>query len=350
MQELEIELILAILSSFFIVLFTTPVFIKIAYIKKLFDVPGEDRKLHKNIIPSMGGIMIFAGIIFSFTLFFPADQVHDFKYLIPCAIVLFFVGVKDDIIGTAPVKKLIAHLIVAFIMVLMADIRLTSLHGLFGVRAIPLEASVFLSVFTYIVIVNAFNLIDGVDGLAGGVGFLASIAFGIWFYLVGDEVYGVLAFSVAGAILGFLRYNFHPAKIFMGDSGSLLIGFLVAVMAIELVEYDKSELPERVLIISKPLLAMSILVIPLLDTFRIFVYRAAKGMSPFRADKNHIHHKLLQLGLGHRGTVITLLSFNIIFIAVAFSVRNFDPNFGFLVMSAVCLLALLILHFIKPKK
>jgi UDP-N-acetylmuramyl pentapeptide phosphotransferase/UDP-N-acetylglucosamine-1-phosphate transferase len=350
MITFELELILTILTSFFIVLFATPVFIKIAYIKKLFDVPGEDRKLHKNIIPSMGGIMIFAGVMFSFTLFFPADQVHDFKYLIPCAIVLFFVGVKDDIIGTAPVKKLIAHLIVAFIMVLMADIRLSSLHGLLGVREIPYAASVLLSVFTYIVIVNAFNLIDGVDGLAGGVGFLVSIAFGIWFYLSGDEVYGVLAFSLAGAILGFLRYNFNPAKIFMGDSGSLLIGFLIAVMAIELVEYDKSILPERVLIVSKPLLAMTILVIPLLDTARIFIYRAAKGMSPFRADKNHIHHKLMFLGFGHRGTVVILLSFNIVFIAILFAIRNLDPNIGFVIMSAVSLLALIILHFLKPRK
>jgi UDP-N-acetylmuramyl pentapeptide phosphotransferase/UDP-N-acetylglucosamine-1-phosphate transferase len=312
-------------------------------------VPGEERKLHKNIIPSMGGIMIFAATIFTFTLFFPADEVHHFKYLIPCTIVLFFVGVKDDIIGTAPVKKLIAHLIVAFIMVLMADIRLTSLHGLFGVREIPFEASVFLSVFTYIVVVNAFNLIDGVDGLAGGVGFLTSICFGIWFYLIGDVVYGILAFSLAGAILGFLRYNFYPAKIFMGDSGSLMIGFLIAVMAIELIEYDKNLLPEQMQTISKPLLAMAILVIPLLDTARIFIYRAAKGMSPFKADSNHIHHKMMKLGFGHRKTVYTLLIFNILFIALLFGIKGLDPNLGFAIMCAVCLLALLALHFVKAK-
>ncbi|MEQ9064037.1 MAG: MraY family glycosyltransferase [Vicingaceae bacterium] len=347
---LEITLILCAFGSFFMVLFTTPVFIKIAYIKKLFDVPGEERKLHKNIIPSMGGIMIFAATIFTFTLFFPKDQVHDFKYLIPCTIVLFFVGVKDDIIGTAPVKKLIAHLIVAFIMVLMADIRLTSLHGLFGVRDIPLEASVFLSVFTYIVIVNAFNLIDGVDGLAGGVGLLASLAFGTWFYLVGDEVYAVLAFSLAGSIAGFLRYNFQPARIFMGDSGSLMIGFLIAVMAIELVEYDKSLLPKAMLEISKPILAMTILVIPLLDTVRIFIYRAAKGVSPFKADSNHIHHKLMRLGFSHRKTVITLLTFNIGFIAIGVLVKGLDPNISFGIQTGVCLIALLVLHIVKPKK
>lgn len=347
--DMEIILIMAILSSFFIVLFTTPVFIKIAYIKKLFDIPGEERKLHKNIIPSMGGIMIFAGAIFSFTLWFPADQVKDFKYLIPCAIVLFFVGVKDDIIGTAPVKKLIAHLIVAFIMVLMADIRLSSLHGLFGVREIPYQFSVLLSVFTYIVVVNAFNLIDGVDGLAGGVGFLTSIAFGVWFYLVGDQVYAVLAFSLAGAILGFLRYNFYPAKIFMGDSGSLLIGFLIAVMAIEMVEYEKSILPITVQVVSKPILAMAILVIPLLDTARIFIYRSAKGMSPFKADNNHIHHKLFQLGIGHRGTVITLLSFNFLFILLAVILKGMDPNMSFAILTSVCLAALFVLHFIRPR-
>ena len=220
---------------------------------------------------------------------------------------------------------------------------------MFGVREIPLEASVFLSVFTYIVIVNAFNLIDGVDGLAGGVGFTASIFFGIWFYLVGDVVYGVLAFSLAGAILGFLRYNFYPAKIFMGDSGSLMIGFLIAVMAIELVEYDKSLLPAGILTISKPLLAMTILVIPLLDTARIFIYRAAKGMSPFKADSNHIHHKMMKLGFGHRKTVITLLSFNVLFIALLISMRGLDPNLCFAILIAVCLVALLALHILKPK-
>lgn len=344
---LETILVLAILSSFFMVLFTTPVFIKIAFIKKLFDLPEEDRKLHKKITPSMGGIMIFAATVFCFTLWFPENEVHDFKYLLPCTIVLFFVGVKDDIIGTAPVKKLIAHLIVAFIMVLMADIRLTSLHGLFGMREIPYEASILLSVFTYIVIVNAFNLIDGVDGLAGGVGFLISVAFGAWFYLVGDKVFAVLALSLAGALLGFLRYNFYPARIFMGDSGSLFIGFLIAVMAIELVEYDKSLLPANILGVSKPILAMAILVVPLLDTARIFIYRAAKGVSPFKADKNHIHHRLLDFGLSQRSTVLVLYSFNILFIVLAVVLQDFGPNILFGILMTVCLVALLILHFLK---
>ena len=170
------------------------------------------------------------------------------------------------------------------------------------------------------------------------------------FYFVGDKVYGVLAFSVAGAMLGFLRYNFYPAKIFMGDSGSLLVGFLIAVMAIEMVEYDKSALPDQVVELSKPLLAMAILVIPLLDTARIFSYRAAKGVSPFKADSNHIHHKLINLGFGHRKTVYTLLTFNILFICLAVAIRRLDPNIGFAILTTVCLLSLLLLHFLKGKK
>jgi UDP-N-acetylmuramyl pentapeptide phosphotransferase/UDP-N-acetylglucosamine-1-phosphate transferase len=339
--------VLAIVTSFFIVLFTTPVFIKVAIMKRLFDVPGEKRKLHDRVIPSMGGVMIFGGTLFSFSLWYPTQAIGEYSYLIACILVLFFVGVKDDIIGTSAAKKLLAHVIVASIMVMMANIRLTSLHGLFGVREIPEWAGVFLSVFTIIVIVNAYNLIDGVDGLAGGVGFVTAISFGIWFYMVGNIVYGVLAFSLAGALLAFLRYNFAPAKIFMGDSGSLTIGFIIAILAIELVEYHKQVVPDRLDEISRPILAMGILVIPLLDTLRIFIYRAAKGQSPFRADSNHIHHRLLALGLNHRKTVLILCGFNILIIATAVLLQGVDPSISFIVLCAINVLALLVLHFIR---
>ena len=339
--------ILAIITSFFIVLFATPVFIKVAIMKRLFDEPGEDRKLHSRVIPSMGGVVIFGGTLFAFSLWYPLDAIGEYSYLIASLLVLFFVGVKDDIIGTSPAKKLVAHLSVAFIMVLMADIKLTSLHGLFNVREIPEWAAIILSVFTIIVIVNSINLIDGIDGLAGGVGFITSISFGIWFYMVGNIVYGVLAFSLAGALLAFLRYNYAPAKIFMGDSGSLTIGFIIAILAIELIEYDKEALPVKLTEVSKPLLAMAILVIPLLDTLRIFIYRAAKGHSPFRADNNHIHHRLLALGLDHRQTVLILCSFNILIIFFTILMKNLNPNITLSILTGINLLALLILHFIR---
>ncbi len=344
------ELILPILTSFIIVLLSTPSFIKIAHIKHLFDDPSEDRKIHTRRVPLMGGMMIFAGTLFSFLLWLPINEMGVIKYLVPSLLIMFFVGMKDDIIGTAPVKKLAAHLVVAFIMVLMAEVRLTSLHGLFGIKEIPDWAGIMLSVFTYIVIVNAFNLIDGVDGLAAGVGLIASTAFGFWFFYAGDWTYAVLSFSLAGGLLGFLRFNFSPAKIFMGDSGSLTIGFLIAVMAIELVEYEPQGLPKVIANISKPILAMSILVYPLTDTLRVFARRAIKGISPFTADRNHIHHRLIDLGLSHAQTVVVIYLFNLLIIGASVFAQQFHPTYAFFVIIAFVLIIIQIPFFIKTKE
>jgi UDP-GlcNAc:undecaprenyl-phosphate/decaprenyl-phosphate GlcNAc-1-phosphate transferase len=344
------ELILPILTSFMIVLLSTPSFITIAIKKHLFDDPSDDRKIHTKRVPLMGGMMIFAGTLFSFLLWLPVNEIGVIKYLVPSLLIMFFVGMKDDIIGTAPVKKLAAHLVVAFIMVLMANVKLTSLHGLFGVRDIPEWAGIMLSVFTYIVIINAFNLIDGVDGLAAGVGLIVSAVFGVWFYYAGDMVYAVLSFSLAGGLLGFLRFNFNPAKIFMGDSGSLTIGFLIAVLAIELIEYEAQDLPHVINDISKPILVMSILVYPLIDTIRVFTLRAIKGVSPFTADRNHIHHRLMDLGLGHKQTVVIIYIFNLLVIGASVLAQGYNPSYSFIVIMGSVLIIIQIPFLIKLKK
>jgi UDP-N-acetylmuramyl pentapeptide phosphotransferase/UDP-N-acetylglucosamine-1-phosphate transferase len=346
------ELILTTITSFIIVLLSIPSFILIAKKKHLFDDPSEDRKIHTKQVPSMGGMMIFGGTLFSFLLWIPINNIEVIKYLVPCLLIMFFVGMKDDIIGTSPAKKLAAHINVAFIMVFMANVKLTSLHGLFGIREIPEWAGIILSIFTYIVIVNAFNLIDGVDGLAAGVGLIASTVFGLWFYFAGDWTYAVLSFSLVGALLGFLRFNFNPAQIFMGDSGSLTIGFLIAVMAIGLVSNDTQDLPQIITNISKPILAMSILAYPLLDTIRVFILRAIKGVSPFSADRNHIHHRLIDIGLGHKQTVIIIYIFSLLMIGAAVCTQNFDPSYSFVVIliSALSFIQIPFLILQKRKK
>ena len=344
------ELILPVITSFMIVLLSTPSFIKIAELKHLFDDPSEDRKVHTRKVPLMGGMMIFAGTLFSFLLWLPTNEMGVIKYLVPSLLIMFFVGMKDDIIGTAPVKKLAAHLIVACIMVLMADVRLTSLHGLFGVREIPEWAGIMLSVFTFIVIINAFNLIDGVDGLAAGVGFIAATIFGLWFYYAGDMIYAVLSFALAGALLGFLRFNFNPAKIFMGDSGSLTIGFLFAVLAIEMIEYDAQGLPSIIKNISKPIFAMSIIVYPLIDTARVFTLRALKGVSPFTADRNHIHHRLIDLGMSHKQTAMTIYIFNFLIIIAAVMCQSFNHSYSFFIIISIVVIIIQIPFFISKKK
>jgi UDP-GlcNAc:undecaprenyl-phosphate/decaprenyl-phosphate GlcNAc-1-phosphate transferase len=330
-------ILLSFFTSFFIVLMVTPVLIKVAILKGLTDEPGDLRKLHTRRIPSIGGIIIFAGTLFAYSLWFPGFLPDNLKYVVAVGLLLFFVGVKDDIIGTAPVKKLAAHVIAGLILVLMADVRLTSLHGLFGIREIPEWAGIFLSLYVYIVIVNAFNLIDGVDGLASGVGVISSSAFGVWFIVAGDYDMATLSFALCGSLLGFLKYNFNPASIFLGDSGSLTIGFIFSLLAIKLVEFKTAYLPMELMNISKPIFALAVLVYPLMDTLRIFIYRIVRGTSPFAADKNHLHHRLLDIGLTAKQTVGVICLYNIVVIGVALMVEGTGTTLSFMLVAGVAI-------------
>jgi UDP-N-acetylmuramyl pentapeptide phosphotransferase/UDP-N-acetylglucosamine-1-phosphate transferase len=205
------------------------------------------------------------------------------------------------------------------------------------------------TIFVYIVIVNAINLIDGVDGLAGGVGLVSSIGFAYWFYLTGDAPLTLLALALGGSLLGFLVFNFNPARIFMGDSGSLLIGAVLCVLAIKLIEFPKDRMPEVVIGVSKPVVAMALLAYPLVDTLRIFTYRALQGRSPFSADKNHIHHKLMRLGLGHKKTVLVIYGYSIFMIALTLFMPKESPNISFLIVGAAAVIGPTVLFLIKDK-
>lgn len=357
------ELVLAFISSFFLVLLATPSLIKVAKLKHLVDEPGEARKVHKRSIPTIGGIMIFAGTIISYSLWFPSQgefqlgmnynllsALQEFKYLVAVMFILFFLGVKDDIIGVSPTKKLLIHIFVGLILVLMAEIRITSLHGLFSIYEVPDWMSIMFSLFVYIVIVNAINLIDGVDGLASGIGLIAGLAFAFWFYRTGDLPVALLACGLSGSLLGFLIFNFNPAKIFMGDSGSLIIGVVMFILAVKMVEHDLSRVPLAMKGVSRPVLAMAILSFPLIDTLRVFIYRAVQGRSPFSADKNHIHHHLMKLGLNHKQVVLVLYTFNIFIIVLTFLMPLHSPNQSLLIVGGTALILAQSVFFIKPKQ
>lgn len=352
-------LILVFITAFFVVLYATPPLIKVAILKRLFDEPGG-RKIHKRIVPTIGGIIIFAATLFSFSLWYKIDYgpfkdikdliainqyMTEFKLIVATSLVLFFVGIKDDIIGTAPIKKLVAHVLVGLILVLIGNIRVTGLYGILGVQELPYWGSVFLSLFTYIVVVNAFNLIDGVDGLAGGIGFIAACSFGTWFFMADDYVYASLSVALAGALLGFLVFNFSPAKIFMGDSGSLTIGLIICILSIKVLEYPAEKLHNELLFISKPVFVVATLMYPLTDTLRVFLIRAAKGTSPFSADRNHLHHKLIDCRLSHVKTVIWVYSFSILTIILALLSYYLEANIAMGVVALFTGLAVTILQF-----
>ena len=344
---------LGFLTSFFVVLLATPSLIKVAKLKHLVDEPSEDRKLHTRSIPTIGGITIFGAIIFSYALWFPDEFSYidktlvNFKAVIASLILLFFVGVKDDIIGTAPMKKLAAHFIVGFIIVIMADIRIESMHHIFGIYELGLWQSYIISIFTYIVIVNAYNLIDGLDGLAGGIGFISSISFGLLFAFSDNIPLALLSFVLSGSLLGFLIFNFSPARIFMGDSGSLIIGAIISILAINAINLPLSKLPSILDHISLPILVISILVYPLADTIRAFSLRAFNGVSPFTADKNHIHHKFIEIGFSHPKTVITLYIYSLVIIGFTVFIRIPNATLNLFLLIAVALSIVLIPIIIK---
>lgn len=342
------EIVLGFVTSFFVVLITTPSLIKVAKMKKLLDDPNEERKKHKRSTPTIGGIIIFAASIFAYALWFPSDNlsyfgsldqfsesVKVFKFLIAASILLFFVGVKDDIIGVAPMKKLVSHMIVGFILVVMADIRIMSMHGVFNIYELPFEISVALSVFTYVVVVNAINLIDGSDGLAAGTGFICSVFFGLWFYSTYQYDLSMMAFVLAGSLGGFLLFNFSPAKIFMGDSGSLFIGAFVFVMAMKCVETDPRLLGGWNDQASSVVFTLSVLAYPLVDTLRVFSLRILRGKSPFTPDRNHIHHQLIDSGYGHTFTALYLYLVVLLVPLISLGFRGLSPTVQFFSMFVI---------------
>jgi UDP-GlcNAc:undecaprenyl-phosphate GlcNAc-1-phosphate transferase len=202
--------------------------------------------------------------------------------------------------------------------------------------------------FTIVVITNSFNLIDGVDGLAGCLGLLTSAIFGFYFYKTGLVLYSLMAFSLSGSLVAFLIYNFSPAKIFMGDTGSLLIGLLNSIFVIKFISIADTPsfgFPLE----SAPAIGFSILIVPLFDTLRVVGIRIINRRSPFSPDRNHIHHFLLDLGLSHKMVTLTCLSANVIFIALAYFLRFSGTTMVILALSSVSIILVGIVYYSRPK-
>lgn len=310
-------------SSFLLALFVSmtsiPVIIRVARMKHLMDVPNI-RSVHEDGIPTLGGVAIFASLVFPVLLFSDFSKEVGMNYMIASMVLLFFSGVKDDILVISATKKLLMQVIASLIVIIFSDIRIKSFYGIFGLSEIPYFDSILFSLFVYIVIINAYNLIDGIDGLAGGIGVIISLTFGTWFYISGNIEMATLAISLAGALIGFLYFNFSKKhKIFMGDTGSLIVGFVIAIMAIKFIDLNSHYVHEYYAIRNAPTVAILILSIPLFDTLRMFTMRAIRGKSPFMADKNHLHHLLLRNRFSHFESSLILYVTNLLIISLAFT-------------------------------
>ena len=303
MDQQLLPLILAFSWAFLIAIFAVPSIIRVAHLKNILDRPNG-RTVHAELTPRLGGGAMFAGFMSALTIF--ADLNNGVQQLLAGCIMLFFIGLKDDLINISALKKFAVQILATGIVIFMADIRVTSFQGIFGVGELEVGTSYAFTFIVVIGITNAINLIDGLDGLAGTLVAIAASAFGVYFYKYGGPAFGnyaAVAFCLVGGILGFLRYNFRKATIFMGDTGSLLCGFILSVLAIQFIEMR--------VVPAAPSVALGILFIPLFDTIRVFMIRILKGSSPFVPDKNHIHHRLLNMGLSQTGTVLTLASINL---------------------------------------
>lgn len=340
------------LVSLLISAISIPVIIRVANLKNLTDDPDEFRKLHKTNTPTLGGIAIFAGALVSFSALYDLHGFNDLRFITPALVILFFAGVKDDLLVLAAGKKFLIQIGCAVLITYLGNLRITSLWGIMTFQDIPFWPGVFITVFLIIALINAFNLIDGINGLAGTLGLLASVYFGSWFAMNGFGSLTILSFSLAGALLGFLFFNYNRAKIFMGDTGSMAVGFIIAILAIRFIEANRLQITTlKYPIINAPAMAFAVLSIPLFDMIRVFLLRLSKKRSPFSADRNHIHHYFVDSGFSHAKSTGILFWINISCILIAMPLSQIRSAWGVLILftylSVLCWIGC---HYFKGRK
>ena len=341
----EYNILFAFLTSFIITYVAVPKVIFFADKFRLADVPGE-RASHKKTVPVFGSIAIFSGIIFSLIFWAEIDKI---QFVLVSFLIVFFVGVIDDLLGLTPYKKIIGQVIAILIVIYMAKIQINSMHGVLGVYELPNIFATLFTVFVVIVITNGFNLIDGVDGLASGIGVISSLGFGVMAYLMNQTNMAIIAFSLMGALLAFLKYNFHPASIFMGDSGSLFVGVILSILAINSIR--DGLVTETIHFPNKgPLIAVVFLAIPLFDSLRVFVVRVMHGKNPLYAGREHIHHALLDLGFGHKRTALILYYTSILLIVGSYFLLELNINSSIAILALVSFIILMIPFYILRKR
>jgi UDP-N-acetylmuramyl pentapeptide phosphotransferase/UDP-N-acetylglucosamine-1-phosphate transferase len=305
-----------------------PVIINVSKQKGLMDTP-DNRKMHKDLIPNLGGLGVF--IAFSLSIIFyglliELESIDLIKLLalLGSSIILLFLGVKDDLVSMAPNKKLFGQLLAVLNVVLLTDVRVLSFDGILGFGELPYFLSILFTVFVFILVINALNLVDGIDGLAGSLSIISSIVFGVLFFVNDHYLMTLISFVLIGSILGFLRYNLSSnQKIFMGDCGSMLAGFLLAYQGISLLALNTISVSSS-LVSNAPVILLAILSYPLFDLLRVFSIRIKQGKSPFSADANHIHHRLLRIGLDHKEATIVLSLLNVLVIGISFLTNDLE--------------------------
>jgi UDP-N-acetylmuramyl pentapeptide phosphotransferase/UDP-N-acetylglucosamine-1-phosphate transferase len=312
-------LVAAFTGSFIICLILIPVIIKLSIKYNLVDKPNE-RKVHKVPISRLGGLAIVAGTLATFPLWFIYANQYFLLHLLTGLVILMIIGIVDDLRELPPKVKFLGQ-VVAALFLAHAGLLIENMFGIFGINHLPVVIQYVLTVFIVAGIINAYNLIDGIDGLAGGLAFIDLSAFFIIFYLSGELGVAFITASTGGALLAFLKYNWHPARIFMGDTGSMILGYLLSAAGIITLVFSRGQ-ASHFQYSEAAIIVFSIFLLPVYDTLRVFSGRIINKKSPFNPDKTHIHHMLMQTGFNHPRSAKILYTANIVIIATGFILRS----------------------------
>jgi UDP-GlcNAc:undecaprenyl-phosphate/decaprenyl-phosphate GlcNAc-1-phosphate transferase len=353
--------LLALLCAFLIVVYAIPGILLVALKKRLVDKP-DFRKKHKKVTPSFGGLAMYSAIIFVTSVFDLDKYFPHWNFVVAGSFLLFVTGLKDDVVAIDPKSKFAAQFIASFLVVYFAGIRIGNLHGFLGIHDLPYWLSVILTTIGITFVTNAYNLIDGVDGLCGSLCLTDTILLGLYFAYMGDQGYAIAAFTISGAILGFLKYNKNPARIFMGDTGSLVLGFLICILSINIVEstnLHRNGSPLTYYAGKEHLaLALAMIIVPVFDTFRVFTTRILHKSSPFKPDRRHIHHILGDGGMNPNQICVTLVLTTLVFVIVTVGFSMMEMNATLIILfqlfMAIGLLLVALkkrnMHFVKLDK
>lgn len=339
------KLIILIIGAFILSALSIPQILKIVLGKQIFDTPGG-RKIHKQNTPSMGGIGVFFSFVLLAMVFVHESEYFMSQYYYFSMVLLFFTGMRDDLIPIRSLHKFLLQIVAALIIAGMSEIRITSIYSVAGLYdlILPEWLSFSFTIFFIVAMTNAFNLIDGIDGLAGSVALISISALMMWFAVNGFWSFAFLCGIMLGAVIGFIYYNWSPARIFMGDTGSLIIGFFCSSMFIVFLNLNKTATIFR---IDNSVSFIAVLFIyPIYDIMRVFWIRLKRKRSPFSPDKLHIHLLLRRIGLEHHqiSILISILSIALLLMFFILSALNISEFFIFLFIVFYCIVLNILLH------
>lgn len=337
----------AFLTAFLITYFSTPTIAKVSKYKGLVALPNS-RTSHTEPTPNLGGIAIFAGFTVSAVVFSAIYESVLIKYILCGMVILFFLGLKDDILILDPKKKILGQLVASLIIVVLGDLRVRGFFNVFGINELPYLVSAAFTVLLFVFIIISFNFIDGIDGLASGMGIVISLFYGLWFIITGHKAFALLCFELTGALLAFFRFNVfsRKSKIFMGDAGAMITGLLIAVFTVQFLEFEKNS-NLKLHTYAAPAMAIALLFIPLLDTIRVLILRVKDG-NLFKGGRNHIHHLVLRVCDSHLKATTLIITCNLFFLLLAVLFQHLgNVKVVILMLFFAALFYLILLFFVK---